>query len=633
MYVIPALLARIMMMIVHFIIHPRKEDLPKALEARLQFIEKKLQTVNPPENVDINVNTQKMEEPMELPVNYMMDTTYFPISSSSYSSEVQPPQPQPQPQLSLKRTASVSVPNTAPTVISMKNDNIQYPENSFGYYVLGDMLIHPTPFQKNETVVSQPNEKEPYICHPSYNPMSLERIDEYSDDFLMRYHATEYDEMSQLSSCDIEYTDTVAPHIVTEVLVDKYFSVNHPLLAIIDKNTFMNSFQRRTSPPSQLLLYAICVYTCFSTSQCDPIWKTLGIDYEQSCKLFLTAFNDLVRTEYLIPRLSTLQALILICNIPSFVSDVHPLWIRTGMAVRMAQELGFYRAFYGLSLPTHTIELQKRIWYNVYASDRWSCAIMNRPLAISDNDCDIDLPMSQNYDVFPYFIRLSTLLGEVLRCIHSPKARSLPCSSTLQTIHVLQQMLIDWWSQLPEYYRITPESPPALIKEAGPLALCYYLVVILLYRNGMCDEEDIPEEARQEAVKKCREAAKQSVDIACLIPPKELMLFGWNYCVFSILQACLVHVYNGFHSDPIIAKEACVYSEKLIEGCLRPLSKHIPYAAYKIKFIQSLMKMTQEQLKISSLRLTNHQPVSDGSSVRDASTMPWTAWESDYILR
>ncbi|OAD73453.1 fungal-specific transcription factor, partial [Phycomyces blakesleeanus NRRL 1555(-)] len=74
-------------------------------------------------------------------------------------------------------------------------------------------------------------------------------------------------------------------------------------------------------------------------------------------------------------------------------------------------------------------EQRKRLWYSVYVTDRWCCAVMGRPLAIADSDCDIDLPRlygstderknKMDYVLFVNFVKLSGILGEVLRRIYS----------------------------------------------------------------------------------------------------------------------------------------------------------------------------------------------------------------------
>ncbi|OAD74150.1 fungal-specific transcription factor, partial [Phycomyces blakesleeanus NRRL 1555(-)] len=211
-------------------------------------------------------------------------------------------------------------------------------------------------------------------------------------------------------------------------------------------------------------------------------------------------------------------------------------------------ELGLHRALTVFSLPRKRMELYKRIWYSVYVTDRWCCAVMSRPLAISDSDCDIDLPSlggetddNEDYSIFVNFIKLSSILGEVLRRIYSPKAKSINLveSTIISTVQTLQQMLTEWFDQLPDNCKITSEdlirlrqSPENTKKltEGGPLMLCYYAITMLLHRNFILTEnEESPISIQSDSVRRCKEAAARVIDIACIIPRMDIVNFGWNF--------------------------------------------------------------------------------------------------------
>lgn len=201
-----------------------------------------------------------------------------------------------------------------------------------------------------------------------------------------------------------------------------------------------------------------------------------------------------------------------------------------------------------LPLTDEMFEARKRLWYCTYITDRWCCAVMGRPLAISDADCDIELPHvnggvngSEDYSVFINFIKLSGILGEVLRRIYSAKAQSQGYKhiSTHHTVQSIHRMLNDWLSQVPEHQRLTSEEARSIyrnkimtnkVREAGPLMTCYHVVIILLYRIFMVsDKSDVLPELYEEANTRCTEAAKSVVDIARLLTPSEVVHFGWNF--------------------------------------------------------------------------------------------------------
>lgn len=199
-------------------------------------------------------------------------------------------------------------------------------------------------------------------------------------------------------------------------------------------------------------------------------------------------------------------------------------------------------------------EARKRLWFCVYVTDRWACAVMGRPLAIADADCDIDLPHvnggskgTKDYSLFINFVKLSGILGEVLRRIYSPKARSQGYKNTTiyHTVQSIHHMLTDWLEQLPDHQRITPHEAETFyksriktnkIREAGPLMVCYHVVNILLYRNFMVEKLDVLPELFDEASKRCTEAAKNAIDIARLLTPSQVVHFGWNFAGMYLLD-------------------------------------------------------------------------------------------------
>lgn len=193
-------------------------------------------------------------------------------------------------------------------------------------------------------------------------------------------------------------------------------------------------------------------------------------------------------------------------------------------------------------------EARKRLFYSCYVTDRWCSAVMGRPLAIADTDCDIDLPHvkggvngTKDYSLFVNFVKLSGILGEVLRRIYSPKAKlqgykNISAYHTVQSIH---RILNDWLGQLPDHQLMTSEEAKTLyvnrimtnkIREAGPLMTCYHVVVILLYRQFLVsDKKDVFPELYDEAHLRCAEAAKNTIDIARLLSPSDVVRFGWNF--------------------------------------------------------------------------------------------------------
>lgn len=79
-------------------------------------------------------------------------------------------------------------------------------------------------------------------------------------------------------------------------------------------------------------------------------------------------------------------------------------------------------------------------------------------MTISDADCDIDYPESPDY--FHYFAKLSSIHGESIRTLRSPKIQVLPDKSQrIENIcKFIQQKLVEWKNNLPSHLQISDEE-------------------------------------------------------------------------------------------------------------------------------------------------------------------------------
>lgn len=130
-----------------------------------------------------------------------------------------------------------------------------------------------------------------------------------------------------------------------------------------------------------------------STSSTSPMamW-TAGDEY-------LVQAKTLLDKTYTAPRASTVQALLLLGYRELGIGSMAQAWMYTGMAVRMAQDLGMHRAAdawarVGLEKLFGAQELQSRrcIWWGCVVLDVYVSAYIGRPLAITDRDYDTQLP-------------------------------------------------------------------------------------------------------------------------------------------------------------------------------------------------------------------------------------------------
>jgi hypothetical protein len=103
----------------------------------------------------------------------------------------------------------------------------------------------------------------------------------------------------------------------------------------------------------------------------------------------------------------------------------------------------------------------KRPFFLQYISQ---CAY--RPLGISDADVDTEKPEPKNEkdETFLHFIKLSEIVGEVLRRLYSAKAKSMGYGrkEVENVTELLRGMLSDWRKCLPERLNITDSELASL---------------------------------------------------------------------------------------------------------------------------------------------------------------------------
>ena len=140
-------------------------------------------------------------------------------------------------------------------------------------------------------------------------------------------------------------------------------------------------------------------------------------------------------------------------------------WFTLGSAIRMAQDLGLHRSCVHWKLPPSEIETRHRVFYACYVLDRWMAARAGKPLTILDRDFDTAMPSVYEvtdasspettgepvYRHFALLIKLSEILGRVLKALYMPKAKHSNSNAGLDdpTIRVVfDRRLKNWKASL-----------------------------------------------------------------------------------------------------------------------------------------------------------------------------------------
>ncbi|TFK54750.1 hypothetical protein OE88DRAFT_1642088 [Heliocybe sulcata] len=315
-----------------------------------------------------------------------------------------------------------------------------------------------------------------YLLHsqPSVSPRVYESYD-------LRYHhswevARDGDGIIQITEPDrgepvANLSKQIDPRIEREIiqkLVNAYFMDVSPLLPIVTQSELLSN---ATPPP--ILLYSMCAVAAAKRDVPQTVFDTLR-----------HAVNNVIKAEDVLSTASlvNVQSLIILsmtgdCHSQFVPNALSALWIRLGAAIRMAQDLGLHRA----ESVKADIEMRRRLWGACVISDRWTSLAYGHPFMIDVQDCDARLPSSgDNNDLYmDEMVRLSIILGRVLKTIYSPSGL------TLATDEILYALLADieaWQANLPENLRFRgPDSPT----NAGILHLLYSCVCMIFWRVFM----------------------------------------------------------------------------------------------------------------------------------------------------
>ncbi|KAI8645329.1 fungal-specific transcription factor domain-containing protein [Parasitella parasitica] len=362
------------------------------------------------------------------------------------------------------------------------------------------------------------------------------------------------------------------PKDLVDHMIAVYFEKMNPMLPILDEDLFYKEYRKanhaHTFTP---IIMTLCRVTSRILKKDDPFLTKYNIDrstFFRDISKQISLYFDL---DFLEPKIETIQVLLLNASNAEKWGLESTDWITTSIAVKMAQDLGLHRAnTQQEGIPKKAMEAKKRLWWSAYIIDRWVCASLGRPLTISDADCDVEYPdsLDKKYSMFIYLVKLSCILGDVLRALCSPRARLMSEKGVgLENIsHSLEQMLLDWKTSLPTDLKLTEDELSRISRKevdpgldwklnngAGKLHLTFCAVYMLIKRPfislgiGNASNVTMPSE--------CREAIKISVDIFDIIDPSNL-LCGWSLSSYCTSQNQTLLFLNFRNADANLIAES-----------------------------------------------------------------------------
>ncbi|KAJ5156636.1 hypothetical protein N7492_009439 [Penicillium capsulatum] len=240
----------------------------------------------------------------------------------------------------------------------------------------------------------------------------------------------------------------------------------------------------------------LCVVNAYSAPPTDRLWRMV---------------LELILEEIHTPHLAVIQAGLLYLHQSregkqSAVTDSAFLWSFVGLLAGLATSLGLQLECTPMGLPAWERRLRRRLWWAVYAEDKWRSLLMGRPPYIRQDEWDvtdlgdddfridqmqIDFLLSPNDQTqrdtvhaqqYQHFARLSRIADEVqsrLFTLRASQRLSSNFDASLATARELLQKLKEWYSLLPSSLRLHNRLFTTIDRN-GPQSNCLHFAYILL---------------------------------------------------------------------------------------------------------------------------------------------------------
>ena len=203
------------------------------------------------------------------------------------------------------------------------------------------------------------------------------------DTFLMLPDAATPGYEHQFDDVD-EIERLVAPH--GRKLLQLYFDVVHPSFPILQKNVFIEKYERNCHEFSPAVLAAVYIIAINWWDHSDELSKYQRPNVRELERLIRSSLADAMFR----PKLSTVQAGLLLSQRPE-----GDQWAPTAQLVAIAQELGLHLDCTHWKIPPWEKGLRKRLAWGLYMQDKWGALVHGRPSHIFSSNWTVQ-PLAPN---------------------------------------------------------------------------------------------------------------------------------------------------------------------------------------------------------------------------------------------
>ncbi|CAO3680463.1 unnamed protein product [Umbelopsis ramanniana] len=399
------------------------------------------------------------------------------------------------------------------------------------------------------------------------------------------------------SACrkDCLYMSMVDRHITLDerrALVDAYFQEIHPVLPILNKRRFLQQYEAGTIPP--VLLFSVLVVAYRYAKLQDMHITVDNEDFGQYLYKRVMTYLRCYASKSVIHIIQANVLMVIYLDLED--SDTESLqWYALGTAIRMAQELGLHRSSAHWKIPRSEIETRHRLFFACYILDRWIGARAGKPLTILDRDFDTGFPSAYEvhdsdnsgttsstteqgegdshmdeeppYLAFIHLIKLSEILGRILKALYAPKAKYANHSAGIDDptiLLVFDRRLSHWKATLdagmipkgkgePKPDPENPDYSEAQNLKINPqhrvmLDMCYHVSQLLLHRQFMqvptIELDSAMEDLVNHSHSICTQAAANINTLSQKAELRHFISVSPTTLIYAAFQGALIHMYN-----------------------------------------------------------------------------------------
>lgn len=222
----------------------------------------------------------------------------------------------------------------------------------------------------------------------------------------------------------IECFKLPAPSRCSELL-EIFFSYVHPMMPVIDRRDFLSRYYGGDEPPSLIILHA--VFLAASRYADNTGHSPDGLSEVRShCDELHGKLRALIEAEITSERTAVIQASLLASLHWEGREGLNSAIDNLSIAVRACQEMGLHRKQQPTpSNPEAQESLHRRLWWCLYALDRFNATQEGTPFLINELDCDVDMLTERDVVGEDQLTQSVTLLNLSLARLIDDTVRSL----------------------------------------------------------------------------------------------------------------------------------------------------------------------------------------------------------------